>query len=205
MSKILYFIFFLFLSTISLAQIKVYENAKGNRISEDDFCKRMRNSNYGTAYKVKTDTLILFEYKGKRSFKGKLSSKDLEEITNRYEFGQDNLPMIFIYFPGFEDCNRYFVNEQDKTISRHKRYQVGFYNTGGNVINLYRQLDGLDKIAEALNWKLDEGKVIESLFFPIHLPCESYVIVNKNGEYSGYRGEFLSSRLIMDFTKLAKP
>ena len=191
-----------FLSTISFAQVRVYEDLKGNIVSKEEFLHLRTKVSNLYAYRASNDTVFTFLYKGTRDFKGQLSESDLLRLKELYPFKEDNLPIVIQYFPGIDDCSAHYISRTDEMITflREKNSKIAKGNKA--VYYIYKSNDKVERISEKFKWKKDVDGFIESLFFEYHFPCGSYVVVNKDGKFRGYKGEYGVSQIIDNYNKL---
>ena len=69
---------------------------------------------------------------------------------------------------------------------------------------LYASPQGLDKYKDVIDWFPDPGHLIQNTFFKHHYPCGSYVIINPNGDYYAYYGEYALDDVIVNARKMSR-
>lgn len=158
-----------------------------------------------------------FEIPAESSLERKLISRNQQGKTDQRK-NLDNLlekthqisidaekPLIIIYHPGADECNqggiataaskKKWFDEMEEKIQKFVKVKP---------IYLYKTTDGLQDRDLVVDWLKDPNHEVENLFFKHHYPYSSYVIIDKNGNYRSYFGEFSKEEIIKDVKKIAK-
>ena len=148
----------------------------------------------GFGYILKS-TLFVFEYSWRHKISGfwTLIKSEISSLSNKI-IPDENI-LIINYYHGLDKCN----SSGDKSYAKAKyaRYLKKlkkFENISQFFI--YKSPEGIKKYGEKLNWIKDEFKTIEKIFLPIHYPCGSCVLIDKNGNYVTIKGEYDIERII---------
>lgn len=141
----------------------------------------------------------------KREKHGKLSNRLLlasllEQTINR-KLDVDK-PIIIIYYPGKDPCNSSGSMTKKSREIWFEQLEDGIDQIAKTKpIYIYKDNDGLEKYDDILIWHEDPNGEIERLFFEHHYPCNSFVVISKNGNYISYFGEF-SKEYVWEATQL---
>ena len=129
-----------------------------------------------------------------REKREKITNRALLESLLEKEINQEidsSKPIVIIYYPGKDPCN--------SSTSDTKESMQLWYGQLEEVINkiaktkpiyIYKEKEGLEKYEGVITWYKDPEQTIERLFFEHHYPCNSFVILSKDGNYISYFGEF---------------
>ncbi|MEE9362131.1 MAG: hypothetical protein V3U92_05985 [Cellulophaga sp.] len=129
-----------------------------------------------------------------REKRGKITNRALLESLLEKETNQEldsTKPLVIIYYPGKDRCN--------SSGSATKRSRKTWFRQLEDGINqvvqikpiyIYKDNDGLKKYNGVLTWHKDPEGIVERLFFENHYPCNSFVVISKDGNYISYFGEF---------------
>lgn len=129
-----------------------------------------------------------------RETRGKITNRALLESLLEKEINQEidsSKPIVIIYYPGKDPCN--------SSTSATKEAMQFWYGQLEDRINqiaktkpiyIYKEKEGLEKYVGVITWYKDPEQTIERLFFEHHYPCNSFVILSKDGNYISYFGEF---------------
>ncbi len=129
-----------------------------------------------------------------RETRGKITNRALLESLLEKEINQEidsSKPIVIIYYPGKDPCN--------SSTSATKEAMQFWYGQLEDRINqiaktkpiyIYKEKEGLEKYDGVITWYKDPEQTIERLFFKHHYPCNSFVILSKEGDYISYFGEF---------------
>jgi hypothetical protein len=99
--------------------------------------------------------------------------------------------IVIFYYPGKDPCN----SSGSATKSYRKSWNEELERklnkiTQTRPIYIYKDKDGIEKYDGIMTWYKDPYGTIERLFFKYHYPCESFVVISKEGEFISYFGEF---------------
>ena len=186
-----------FLTVSMFAQKKeIYLNDDFIEISEDEYRKPEEHGKF-LNLQYESDTLIT-NVKVQRIKKGAISDELLDKIQSELSeisgetILENNILLIF-YHPGKDHCNS--GGNDLSYAEREKKYHKRF-NKIENLSHfyIYKEPEGIEEIAD-INWFKDEFGTIENTFFPIHYPCGSYVLINPEGNYYAYKGEYDKSEI----------
>lgn len=198
-----YILYLVLLFTIKSGAQKstIYLDDSLNVISKLEFKKPLKQ--YESITSIVFDS-VKAKVKFNKTYEGKLSDEEHKHLKEELISGSNiailNDDIIVInYYPGKDKCNssgnRDFVKNRyqdyNSQISKLK-YVKQFF--------VYKELKGIENYGN-LNWLADPNKLIESTFFKIHYPCGSYVIINKDGTYFSYRGEYNLSSILLAIKK----
>jgi hypothetical protein len=202
--KMKYFLFVVlyFVCKTSFCQVKVYEDLNGKEVSREGFLNLRNKLPNLYAYRITNDTLITFLYKGNRDFTGKLNDADFLKLKSRYPFKEDNSPIVIQYFPGIDECSAHYIARRDEMISFLREKNRNLAKGKKRVYNVYKSNNKVERISEYFKWTKDDNGFIESLFFEYHFPCGSYVVINEDGNYRGFKGEYGARQIIEDYNRL---
>ena len=102
---------------------------------------------------------------------------------------------VIVYYPGKDDCNETEINSTwsifDKDYLK-KLNKICDYNH----FWVYKDDENLKYYhPEEVKWEKDNNQFIEKTFFEFHYPCFSAVIIDENGKFISYFGEFGKSTI----------
>jgi len=129
-----------------------------------------------------------------REKRGRINDRNQFEATLEANLGVElaaEKPIVVIYHPGKDDCN----SSSNRSAAFIKTW-YGELEDGLNQIAdidplyIYKESSGLEKYDGIIEWNEDPEGIIERLFFKMHYPCKSFVVVSKQGDYISYFGEF---------------
>lgn len=176
------------ISFLSAQKKQVYVNDDLEYISKQEY-----DRNSGDDYlnlKFDADSIYL-NVSAKRIKKGKISNSQLNAlkadlaISSAYFDKEDKI--VIYYYPGQDACNssgnkemtRMNYQEYLKKLKKHQNIKQFF---------VYKSPEGTAAYGN-IDWIKDKNKLIETLFFPVHYPCNSTVIIDGYGNYYSRRGE----------------
>ena len=205
MKSILRNILLLFLTLLTTpifsqqSNIEIYSNFFGEIISKDkykQYVKRLDYSKFIDISYVSNDSTF---YKiVKRDKHGKLPHESLSLIKEFVETSKQhslklNELIIIDYHPGADECNETGSIGTDKDLTRKRvnKYQRDLAEVG-NIIQLYVYKDksGLKTYKGLCTWHEDKANLIENTFFKYHYSCGSFVVIDQNGNFYAYYGEY---------------
>ena len=189
------FFLILFFNNSANGQNKIiYVNENLELISKEDYYNKKNNSDFLYS-QYDSDTLII-KTKAKRQNKGILDEsiririKDYINNIGKNENKITNDDIIVInYYPGLDNCNKGSGN--DFLINKYATY-TGKIKKIKNVkqFYFYKDIGNTKKYGEKLIWFKDSHNIFEKLFFKIHYPCGSYLIIFPDKTYVTYFGEY---------------
>ena len=167
-----------------------YFDENYNSISKSQYKKRQLKKRLLSIQGDSINHKILSErtYQGKLNNKKSLDSLLSSTISNKIDSSKT---VVIIYYPGKDPCN----SNGSATKSSRKAWNEElekklFKITQTKPIYIYKDLDGQEKYDGIMTWYKDPYGTIERLFFKYHYPCESFVVISKEGEFVSYFGEF---------------
>jgi hypothetical protein len=195
MKYVIFFLVFFFFQSCS--------TKKGTTIYFDDTSQITKN-NFNSLKKTRT----YFEIQGDsinhrkiifREQKGKIENrfeivdllkKDLDLNINVNEF------IVIVYYPGKDACNSSGSSDENWIKNKFANLEQGVYAlTNTKPIYLYQKNEGLEKYNNIITWKQDPNNIIEKTFFKHHYPCSSFVVIDENGNFFSYFGEFVPEQI----------
>ncbi|TQD37652.1 hypothetical protein [Haloflavibacter putidus] len=134
-----------------------------------------------------------------REKRGKITNRTNLEALLEKEIGRGiaaNKPIIIVYYPGKDRCN----SSGSATKESRKKWFGELEEGTEQLVNttpiyIYKDSEGLGKYDGVLTWHKDPQGMVENLFFEHHYPCNSFVVISKNGDYISYFGEFSKAYL----------
>lgn len=200
MINFFYILLFVFSAPYFLSGQITYYDDNDSIITEHEFQKKEKSLSY---FAVPGDSLnqkkLIF-----RNQEGKINNRSLliAFLNQELKLALDTSKLlVIIYYPGEDPCN--------SSGNKNKKILQTMYNTleytlekiaGTKPLYLYKERNGLDKHNGIINWLEDPEHIIEKIFFKHHFPCESFVIISKNGNYKSYLGEF-PNEMILEFAE----
>ncbi len=197
MKKYFSIILLLFIINLSFSQTKkkIFYNENFEEVTESNFYKQ-KNLERNLDLYFENDTLISSLLIKRKNY-GQLNEnifKKLQinllpdkEITNEIT--------VIIYYPGKDNCNQkernstwnIFDNDYLKKLNKITKY---------NHFWIYKDDEDLKYYyPNQVKWVKDNNQFIEKTFFEFHYPCFSAVVIDKNGKYISYFGEFGKSTI----------
>ncbi|MDN6310176.1 MAG: hypothetical protein ACTHY4_05915 [Flavobacteriaceae bacterium] len=130
--------------------------------------------------------LISREERGEISNRAILEKKLQEQINYTID---DSQPLVIIYYPETKPCN------STKSTEWIRRWYGELEEGLRQIVNIkpvyiYKSNEGLHDYNGIIKWNEDPKGRVERLFFEHHYPCESFVVISKDGDYISYFGEF---------------
>ncbi|MEZ7500329.1 hypothetical protein QO200_16465 [Flavobacterium sp. Arc3] len=176
------------ISIVSAQKKEVYVNDDLELISKQEYDRNSGDDYFNL--KFDADSIYL-NVSVKRIKKGKISNSQLNALksnlaTSSAYFDKDDI-IVINYYPGQDAYN----SSGDKEMTR-KNYQEYLKRLKKNQnikqFFVYKSPEGTAAYGN-INWIKDKNKLIETIFFAIHYPCNSTVIIDSNGNYYSHRGE----------------
>lgn len=100
-------------------------------------------------------------------------------------------PIVIMYYPGKDPCNSSGSPTPESNKVWHDELEKGVYDMAKvKPIYIYKNNRGLKRFRGHLDWKKDPDGLIERLFFKYHYPCNSFVVISKDGHFVSFFGEF---------------
>jgi len=142
-----------------------YENdtAKVSKIEKREHTGRLDNEKY--------QTIIKF-----------LAKKDSKAIDS-------TKTIVINYYPGSDNCNSTVDNDYVIEIYRDYLADIKLIKNV-NQYFIYKSKSGLESFKGYFDWLKDDENIFEKSFFPLHYPCNSYLIIYPNKDYFVYKGEY---------------
>ena len=167
-----------------------YQNENFELISEIEFNTLSYKKNYSfNVYEGETEILKIL-YKRKKT--GKLSDNDFEILKQSLKSKGNilNKLTVIIFYPGLDECN--FKNENSQWTIFDSDYLRNLNKfSKNNHFWIYKSDENLQYYyPKKINWQLDDNLTIENIFFKMHYPCFSFVVIDNFGNYIANFGEF---------------
>lgn len=129
-----------------------------------------------------------------REKRGQITNRALLETLLEKEINQEldsTKPLVIIYYPGKDPCNSSNSATKESRRNWFEQLEEGINQVAQTKpIYIYKDNDGLKKYDGILTWHKDPESTVERLFFKHHYPCNSFVVISKEGNYISYFGEF---------------
>ncbi|MCI3936784.1 hypothetical protein MQX03_06210 [Chryseobacterium aahli] len=188
MKKLLTAIILLTLNQILFSQKKeVYINDNLQIISKEDYKKRGENYRFQN---IETDS-VLYKVRVEHEGHGKLATVDLNNLKKHLNISDVNNKNIVIhYYQGLDRCNQHSDTNQ-LVINDIKTYVRKFKKSNLNLYSVYKETKGLKNRLNKTSWIDDRSGAIEKLFFKMHYPCDSAIVIFPDGNYTIFRGEYI--------------
>ena len=140
-----------------------------------------------------------------REKRGKIKNRALLESLLEKEMNielDSTKPLVIIYYPGKDRCNSSGSATKDSRKIWYGQLEDGIKQIAETKpIYIYKENDGLKKYDGILTWYKDPEGIVERLFFEYHYPCNSFVVISKDGNYISYFGEF-GKNYVLEATQL---
>jgi hypothetical protein len=191
---IFFWVFFFFQSCSTKIGTTIYFDDT-SQITKNNFNSLKKTRTY---FEIQGDSInhrkIIFrEQKGKIDNRFEivdLLKKNLDLKINVNEF------VIIVYYPGKDACNSSGSSDENWIKNKFANLEQGVYAlTNTKPIYLYQKNEGLEKYNNIITWKQDPNNIIEKTFFKHHYPCNSFVVIDENGNFFSYFGEFVPEQI----------
>lgn len=107
-------------------------------------------------------------------------------------------PLVILYYPGIDWCNSSGSATKNSRKIWFGELEIGIKKIAQTQpIYIYKNAKGLEKYDGIMTWHKDPEAIIQKTFFKHHYPCGSFVIINPDGKYASYFGEY-SQRDVWD-------
>lgn len=164
-----------------------YFNEQGEEVSKGRF---KRDLDYGKYLDVQKENGL---HLVKRLNKGTISSTILDQIMTAFginEMGSKEL-LVINYHPGKDRCNSTGTSDKNWLKNKYDNYQYKVKNElNSTLIHVYKSKEGLKRYQGIINFIPDQNQLIERNFFKYHYPCNSFVVIDKKGNYVSWFGEY---------------
>ncbi|WP_457617652.1 hypothetical protein [Lutibacter sp.] len=125
---------------------------------------------------------------------GKISNRPFLETLFENEINiklDSSKPIVIIYYPGKDPCNSNGVATRERIKKWYGQLEEGLNQIAKiKPIYIYKNNDGLKEYDGIVDWNKDPEGIIERLFFKYHYPCNSFVVISKEGDYISYFSEW---------------
>ena len=173
-----------------------YFDEDNNRISKSKFNRKLKRLSH---FKIPGDSAHHHRLTP-RLVQGTVENREmlLEVLEKAINDTIDrNVPTVIMYYPGQDAYNINTNSTKEVTANRHQQlaqYLKDSANT--KPIYIYKEYTGLQKYSGVINWYKDPGQLIEKLFFRHHYPSGSFVVIDKEGTYISYKGEYALGQIV---------
>lgn len=187
-----FLIIILNISTLFGQKNEIYVNDNLEIITVDEFNKIESLESF-INLKFDVDTAFV-NVKVKRLIKKKISIALLDSIKSNLSFKKDYFSkddiIIINYYPGMDYCNSSGHKSNSYISAKYQNYERRI-NRVNNVKQffVFTSKVGTEKYGK-LKWVEDKNALIESVYFPLHYPCGSFVLIDPNGNCYIYKGEY---------------
>jgi hypothetical protein len=180
-----------------VAQTEVYVNEWRETISKEEFDKEESESYFYLDYETEE---LFVHVKAKRVLKGRLDKMTHKLLRKSlYERSEKELDrttyLVIVYSPGMDECLRTGNRSSIRASYRRLNTEIENLETT-DIFYVYNESDANNTYGKNLKWIQDDPKTIQELFFPIHFPCGSFVLIDKKGNYYAFRGEYAVDQII---------
>ncbi|MBK7810076.1 MAG: hypothetical protein IPO62_01200 [Saprospiraceae bacterium] len=199
MKNLILILFLLFEINVVAQKKIIYINDILEVITRQQFKARLTNYDYCISFDL--DTLIV-NVRVTRIREGKISEKYLQEIKNNITLTtgspiSDEVKLVLNFYPGIDKCNTASETNDLQLIERYLKYSEEIKKIQNvKQFFVYKSIEGTESYGPHIKWIPDVNQTIEKLFFKIPFPCESYVIIDKDGNYYCYKGEYNIDEII---------
>ncbi|MDC7996482.1 hypothetical protein [Gilvibacter sediminis] len=179
------------------AQTEVYVNEWRETITKEEFDKEETESYFYLDYDSEE---LIVHVKAKRVLKDRLDSRTHQLLRKSlYERSGKELDrktyLVIVYSPGMDKCLR--TGNRSSIRASHRRLNAEIENLEAtDIFYVYNKPEANNTYGKNINWIQDDPKTIQELFFPIHFPCGSFVLIDKKGNYYAFRGEYAVDQII---------
>lgn len=181
--------------SFSQVQKKVFYNENLEEISESNFYKQL-NFQKNLDLHFENDTLktsLLITRKNYGQLNDSIFNNLKKSLSSDKELSNDLI--VIVYYPGKDRCNgtekrstwNIFDNDYLKKLNKIGSYSHFWIYKDDENLQYYHP--------KQVKWENDKNQLVENLFFKLHYPCSSAVIIDKNGKYISYYGEFGKSTI----------
>tara|TARA_B100001179_G_C18594184_1_gene406302 strand:+ start:1171 stop:1809 length:639 start_codon:yes stop_codon:yes gene_type:complete len=197
MKRLLCFIIIVISISSGISQTReIFLNDNLEEITKESF-EQNRDLSKFLYLTFSTDELIV-NLKTKRVVKGKISDENLS-LVRKFLFHSigkkipDNNNVVINYWPGNEYCE--LPNDPRIFQQRTKKYQKKIAKVeNSSQFFVTADLNGIDKIGD-VQWNVDSESIFQNLFFENPYHCGSFVLIDSEGNYYLYKGEYDYSQI----------
>lgn len=190
--------------TFSQVKKKIFYDENREEITKESFYKQKDYAENLDLY-FENDTIIT-SLLVKRKNNGKLNDSVFKDLKKNLSLDPKiiNEIIVIVYYPGKDNCNgmernstwNIFDNDYLKKLSKISKYKHFWIYKNEENLNYYHP--------KQVKWEKDINQFTEKTFFEYHYPCFSAVIIDENGKYISYFGEFGKSTIWELSTELLK-
>ncbi|MFT5997834.1 MAG: hypothetical protein ACI81P_000279 [Neolewinella sp.] len=185
-----------------------YWNLDGQPISKTEQ-RMIFDQDRGNIISVAIDSVDWVEHRlVPRWEKGQLSAEQNQALKN-YLNHQREAPLpgkyqaAVIFYPGKDRSNstglatrNSYARLYDRFEKKLKRLKTAY------PFYIYKNKEGLERQSKDRDWRKDADQLIEQTFFKFHYPGGSYVVVDEQGHFSAFYGEYMISSVIETARKM---
>ncbi|KQM76277.1 hypothetical protein ASE74_19695 [Pedobacter sp. Leaf216] len=112
-------------------------------------------------------------------------------------------PIVIIYHPGQDSSNS--TGNTDYIKAKHKELKTALLKQYKiKPIYIYAEITGTGQYGSSINWIKDPEQSIKKHFFKYHYPSGSFVVIDRNGNYVSYLGEYMTSAILAVTKKMTE-
>lgn len=179
-----------FNSIYSQKKIATYFDENLNEINESEFNALTIQPNYQYNTYELNDQVANIAYKRKTTGKLSLEEFDLLKQALKFKGNLNNKLTVIIFIPSLDNCNKENQNSTWNVFDRDYLKKLGNISDF-NHFWIYKNDENLKYYyPKKNNWQFDNDQVIEKIFFKMHYPCFSFVVIDEYGNYISNFGEF---------------
>lgn len=179
-----------FNSIYSQKKIATYFDENLNEINESEFNALTIQPNYQYNTYELNEQVANIAYKRKTTGKLSLEEFDLLKQALKFKGNLNNKLTVIIFIPSLDNCNKENQNSTWNVFDRDYLKKLGNISDF-NHFWIYKNDENLKYYyPKKNNWQFDNDQVIEKIFFKMHYPCFSFVVIDEYGNYISNFGEF---------------
>lgn len=129
----------------------------------------------------------------KRKIYGKLNDSIFTTLKKMFSLENELTKelIVIIYYPGKDRCNNAREKMSPWNIFDNDYLRKLNKIASNNHLWIYKNDEDLEYFyPKKVKWQADKDQFVEDLFFNNHYPCFSSVVLDKQGNYISYLGEF---------------
>lgn len=178
--------------TLSFCQAKkrIYYNENLEEITKSNYYEQI-NHQKNLDLQFENDTQKTFFLITRKNY-GQLNDNDFNNLKKSLSSDKElnNDLIVIVYYPGKDGCNGSKITSQWNIF--HNDYLRKLNSISNNShFWIYKDDENLKYYhPDQVKWEKDKNQLVENLFFTLHYPCFSGVVIDRSGKYISYFGEF---------------